>query len=247
MSNTARQHLHPAQIAPHSQWLPLLPLPLYARALAAARSISRSRGQTLFRQSEPAQWVYLLGMGQLRLFQISPEGHQIGFDLLLPIRDLGLIAAVPNAEYPLTAQALSTTHLLAWPHLLLHSLCEHYPPLSLHLMRLAHAHSLQLTRQTYELMTLRVEQRIARCILRLAAHIPPPATPTTPLVIPLSRQHLAELTTTTPGTVSRTLSVWTQQGILTAQRTTIALHEMEPLYLLAGMEPLTQAERVPPC
>ncbi len=247
MSDAARQPLQPALLGPHSRWLSVLPAPLYQRALAAAQPVQLATGQLLFGQGEPARSIYLLGTGQVYLFQITPEGHQLGFELLLPIRDVGLIAAVPAARYPLTAQATQTTQLLTWTQATLQSLCEAHPPLTLHLLQLAHACNQQLARRTYELATLRVEQRIARALVRLAVQLPARPDPATPLVLPVTRQQLAELTHTTLPTVSRTLRTWAQSNLLTADRTALILHDLALLHAHAGsVLPITD-ERVPPC
>ncbi|NJL06184.1 MAG: Crp/Fnr family transcriptional regulator [Chloroflexaceae bacterium] len=237
MSDTTRHQLQPDLLGPHSQWLPQLPASLYQRALAAAQPIRLAAGQTLFGQGEPARSVYLLAAGQVYLFQLTRAGQQLGFDLVLPIRDLGLIAAVPDATYPLSAQASQPTQLLAWPHATIQQLCAAHPPLALHLMLLAHACSQQLARRTSELATLRVEQRIARVLVQLAVQLPAPPAPALPLVLPVTRQQLAELTPTTPATISRTLGAWATDGLLTAHRTTLALHDLGALHARAGIGP----------
>jgi CRP/FNR family transcriptional regulator, nitrogen oxide reductase regulator len=70
----------------------------------------------------------------------------------------------------------------------------------------------ELQRQHRELMTERVERRIASALLRLAEQAGRRVEGGVEIDFPLSRQDVAQMTGTTLFTVSRTLSGWEEAG-----------------------------------
>lgn len=76
-----------------------------------------------------------------------------------------------------------------------------------------------------DLQTERVEQRIARTLLRLAG--------SGGLVLALSRQDLADLSGTTLSTASRTLSSWHRRGIVVSEREQVTLRDISRLERIA--------------
>ncbi len=219
----------------HSRYFEGLPVAALHAVVQAAQPVRLTTGDYLFHQGDPAQQFYLLCEGQLRLIQITPEGQQIILGLLSPIREVGIVAAIPNAEYPLTAQGISPTALtLAWSSASLTALIEQYPVLAVRAMRMVTGRFVQLQNLYRELATLRVEQRIARALVRLTRQAGmPSSTGGTLISIPLSRQHLADMTGTTLYTVSRTLSAWEQRGIVEARRERVVVRDMDALMSLA--------------
>jgi CRP-like cAMP-binding protein len=67
-----------------------------------------------------------------------------------------------------------------------------------------------------ELSTETVERRIAHALLRLARQAGRRTAQGTEICFPLSRQDIAELSGTTLHTVSRTLSAWEKDGIVSS-------------------------------
>ena len=69
-----------------------------------------------------------------------------------------------------------------------------------------------------EVAAARVEQRIARALLRLIRQSGRRTEQGIQIEFPITRQDIAEMTSTTLYTVSRTLSAWEQAGLLTGGR-----------------------------
>lgn len=91
----------------------------------------------------------------------------------------------------------------------------------------------QLQNQYRELATERVERRIARALLRLAAQAGQHEADGVCIDFPISRQDVAELTGTTLYTVSRTLSQWEKQGIVQSGRKRVLIRSLRTLAALA--------------
>ncbi|GBC80838.1 Global nitrogen regulator [bacterium HR09] len=89
-----------------------------------------------------------------------------------------------------------------------------------------------------ELASERVEQRLARCLTRLARQVGRQVPEGILLDVPLSRQDLASMTGTTLYTVSRILSHWEGQGIVKAGRQKLVI--LRPHALVAVAEDLPE-------
>ena len=88
-----------------------------------------------------------------------------------------------------------------------------------------------------ELATERVEQRVARAIIRLTRQVGKRTEQGVLLDMPLSRQDLGEMTGTTLYTVSRIMSGWEQKGLISTGRERIVI--LNPHGLVTVAEDLT--------
>jgi len=68
-------------------------------------------GMVLFREDEPANRLFVVCEGQLKLSSTSPDGHVMILRLVGPGDILGLSAALNRSEYELTAETLKPTIL----------------------------------------------------------------------------------------------------------------------------------------
>jgi CRP/FNR family transcriptional regulator, nitrogen oxide reductase regulator len=94
-------------------------------------------------------------------------------------------------------------------------------------------HRLQELQNRYrELATERVEQRIARAVLRLGK-VTRSDDAAVSISFPLSRQDIAEMTGTTLHTVSRILSAWEQRGVVDGGRMRVVIRNPEALLAIA--------------
>jgi len=84
-----------------------------------------------------------------------------------------------------------------------------------------------------ELMTERVEQRVARALLRLARQVGQKADKGVLIGLPLSREDLAEMTGTTLYTVSRILSRWEDQDLVETGRERVLIRQPHGLVAIA--------------
>ena len=81
--------------------------------------------------------------------------------------------------------------------------------------------------------TERVEQRIAHALLRLVNQSGRKTEEGIEIDFPLSREDVAEMTGTTLHTVSRLLSKWESEGLVTGGRQRIIVKDPHALFLIA--------------
>jgi len=85
-----------------------------------------------------------------------------------------------------------------------------------------------LQRRHRQLMTERVERRVARALLQLVHEAGRRVETGVEIDFPVSRHDIAEMTGTTLFTVSRLLSSWEQRGILHSGRVPETVPSIEP-------------------
>jgi CRP-like cAMP-binding protein len=145
-----------------------------------------------------------------------------------PWQMFGALGAIRDeARYPATAQALEDSSALAVPGRFLRQMITTRPYLSLDLMQLMTTYIQEMQARYRELATERVEQRIARALLRLTAQSGLKSD--TGIELALSRQDLAEISGTTLYTVSRVLAEWERREFVTTGRERVRItkpHEM---------------------
>jgi CRP-like cAMP-binding protein len=201
--------------------------------LQAAQRRRVARDAFFFLQGDAATVFYVLLEGRVKLTQLTPEGHQVLVRFIGPGDGFGIVAALNGAEYPLSAQAMEDCLALAWESETIVGLMERYPRIALNALRLLAGRFKELQDRYRELATERVEQRVARALLRLARQTGRKVEGGVLIDLPLSRQDLAEMTGTTLYTVSRILSRWEQQGLVEAGRERVLIRNPHGLVVIA--------------
>lgn len=195
---------------------------LSADILEEAVSASQERqvedGSFLFYQDDPADHIYVIKSGRIKLTQLSDDGQQVLMRVATPGMMIAIIAIVPGIVYPVTAQAAEDCQLFSWTNEAMNRLIEHHPQLAFKVMRHLADHVREFQDRYRELATERVERRLARTIIRLASQAGKKTPEGVLLDLPLTRQDLAEMTGTTLYTVSRILSQWESKGLVEAGR-----------------------------
>lgn len=187
----------------------------------------------LFHENDPATTFFVITEGRVRLSQFTEDGRHVILGFMGAGEGIGIVAAVPDADYPLSAQVVDECVLLCWSNLALQQLMERYPVIAYHTLRMIAGRFVELQMRYRELATERVERRIARAVLRLARQAGHRDDRGVLIAMTLSRQDLADLTGTTLYTVSRTLSRWEQQGLIETGREWVRVRSPHGLVTIA--------------
>lgn len=204
-----------------------------ALTLGVMRSVEE--GGFFFMQSDLAKHAYVLITGRVKMIQITPNGQQITLRMMTTGQTYGGIAMLnPGTGYPATAQAVENSTAIAWNTSHLRKLAETEPSISLNTMKLMHGYITELQERQIALVTERVEQRIARILLKLAAESGKKVDEGVLIDMPLTRQDVAEMSGTTLFTVSRTLSEWERNGLIKIGRGRVVIREPHGLVKISN-------------
>lgn len=208
--------------------------------LDAARVRTVPAQEPIIRQGDEAGAFGILAKGRAKMVQVTPDGRQVLIRYIVTGQEYGLIAALRGYTYPLTIEAVETCEVLCWPGAKLAEFFAQYPQVALNALHIMVIRNQELQLRYRELLTDRVEQRLARALLRLSTIAGEPKAGGTLITLSLTREDLAELIGATLFTVSRTLSQWEQAGYIDSGRERIRVCRPDMLEQLAGdIEPFS--------
>jgi CRP-like cAMP-binding protein len=203
------------------------------RILAAAEPRVLKAREVLAQQGDPATTFHVVQLGHLKLTKVSPDGHEIVVRFVGPGEPFAAVVAVGAAAYPVSATAVEPTRTLGWSREALATLLTEFPQLRTNIVGQIAQHMSDALTRVQEISTARVEQRVARALLRLAEHGGQRTTAGVEIAHPLTRQELADLVSTTLFTVSRLLARWEERGLIASRHTHITLVKARDLAALA--------------
>lgn len=203
-------------------------------SINCAQIVSKTDGAFFFMEDEPATSSFILLQGKVKLFQITPSGQQVILGYLVPGRTYGIISALKKVTYPVSAQAVGDSIALSFSHQVINQLMEKFPRIALNALKIMAAQIRDFQNTVRDLSTQRVEQRVARAVLKLLDQSGIKQKKGILIDLPLSRQDLAEMTGTTLFTVSRILKEWENRDIIHSQRQKIFVVNQTGLIQIAN-------------
>ena len=208
--------LHVLSLAPYFRGLD-------AAALDAVDARVRARtyapDEAVYRAGEPADALYVVAEGRVRLSQVTVDGSETVTDVLVPGELFGAMSTLGEPSHRQSASALVGSCVLRIGQGDFRGLLLEQPRVALRVLddvaaRLARAHT-DIGGQG----TDTVPQRVARALLRLADKLGEDRGPRgVMLEVPLSRADLAGLARSTPESVSRVMSRWKKDGVVDSGR-----------------------------
>lgn len=217
-------------------------LPPFSRLSAAqirdildhASSKRYAAGTAIFEEGHDAERFFMLLDGHVRVVRMSDQGERV-IALHIPSGELfGIAKAFVRDTYPASAIAAADCVALSWPSSAWAGFCENYDGFATETYKTVGHRLDELSTQVLELATLKVEQRIAKALLRLIKQAGRRVETGIEVDFPITRQNLSEMTGTTLHTVSRMLSAWQRDGIVESQRKHITVRDPHRLDVLSG-------------
>lgn len=204
--------------------------------LQSAQTMRLQAGDPVFQQGQIAENFFILLHGHLKVVQTTPDGEQVTVRYVLPGEVFGIARAMRRPTYPAACIAVEESIVLNWPSSEWDHVIASNPQFAFNALqtvgqRLQDAHT-----RIKELSTEEVEQRVARCILRLIDSSGEQTEDGVSINFPITRQEIAEMTGTTLHTVSRLLSAWKDRGLVITGRKRVTVCRLDDLIRLAEGE-----------
>ena len=204
-----------------------------ARIRNQAHTKTIDAGELFFNEGDEAEAFFVLTAGRVKLTQLTPEGHQVVLRIIGTGEAFGGAGVFGDLTYPIGAEAVEPAAALVWTSSAMRQLMETEPRVTLNAVQFVAGRLHDLQRRHRQMMTERVERRVARALLRLVLEAGRRGDAGMEIGFPVSRQEIAEMTGTTLYTVSRLLSSWEERGIVQSGRQRITLKKPEALAALA--------------
>ena len=104
------------------------------------------KGDAVFRQSDPADTMFVLVTGHVKVHQATADGQQVVIRFINPWEMMGCVAVCGGGSYPGTAEAVEDCGVLAWPRGTLDQLMDRFPRIARNALSTV-SHRLQDTQQ----------------------------------------------------------------------------------------------------
>lgn len=190
-------------------------------------------GRILFHQGDPATSCFLVNRGRLRLTKLNEQGKEVILRYIGVGEMAAAITLLKGWDYPVTAQSIEETEVTGWDKPTMNQLMHQYPDMAVNLLSIVLERIADVQDRYLEVCTERVDQRIARSLLRLMRRAGVKTGSGIQIDIPLSRQNIADYSGTTLYTVSRTLSAWEKIGWIKSKREQIVITDPHALVQFA--------------
>ena len=218
------------------EWPLLEPLPADARAavLSAARRRSFGKGEVVFHEGDPADALHLVTRGHLVVQVTTADGSRATLNVLGPgshVGELALLRGTGSEPRSATVLALGSAETLSLSAATFHELCERFPAVNHILVELLAHRVRELGDRLLESMSVGLDRRVHRCLLRLADLF---AAEPGPAVVPMTQDQLADLVGGTRPSVNQVLQRLQTQGVIRLGRGRVELLDRATLERKAG-------------
>jgi CRP/FNR family transcriptional regulator, cyclic AMP receptor protein len=203
------------------------------------------RHTTLFLEGQPADGVYMLCQGRVKLSTCSQDGRIIIIGVAGPGEVLGLSAAMAGVEYEVTAEVIEISQVNFVPREEFLRYIEHHPAACLGVAR-------QLGRNYYAAhqklcafgMSEPVFVKLAKLILGWSTDVQSSnGNGAVRMTNSFTHEEIAEMIGTSRETVTRALREMRERGLVTLKGSDLVIHNRQLLSSTAG-KPLTARYQV---
>ena len=201
--------------------------------LAAAKVRQLTEGNAAFEQGADATDFFALMHGRLKVVQTTVDGQQIVVRHVGPGDVFGIARAMRRPDYPATAVAVTDSLVLAWPSGQWEQFVARSPALANNALEMVGQRLQDAHTRIRELSTEEVERRVAHAVLRLIQQAGRRTEHGILIDFPVTRQDIAEMTATTLHTVSRVMTGWESDGLVTSARRRIVVKDPHKLHVIA--------------
>lgn len=204
-----------------------------AGILGHGRRCTYQTGDTLFLEGDPAETSFLVLKGLLKLSKLHKEGKETIVRYIHPAEITAIISVFKGNTYPATAECVEPSEVAGFDRKTMLEIISDYPQVAINLLGAVTQRLENIQDRYMELQAERVEQRIARSLLRIMNQSGRKTEEGILIGFRLSRKDLADYTGTTLYTVSRTLSSWEQRGWIVSRRERIVVSDPHALATFA--------------
>ncbi|MCP4010134.1 MAG: Crp/Fnr family transcriptional regulator [Proteobacteria bacterium] len=183
----------------------------------------------LFHQGDSAISCVIVNRGRLKLTKLNEQGKEVILRYIGIGELTAAIAVLKDRDYPVTAESIEETDVTVWDKPTMMQMMREYPDIAINLLGIILERIEDVQNRYLEVCTERVDQRIARSLLRLMRRAGLKVPDGIHINIPLSRQNIADYSGTTLYTVSRTLSAWEKKGWISSGRERIVVTDPHAL------------------
>ena len=190
------------------------------------------KSQILFFEGGAAQHLFALHAGLVKLVKSLENGKERITGVLFPGELFGL-ETLSQPTYPLTAVTLRDSEICAAAQEEVITFLQSNPEIALGMVRFLVAEVGRVRAQVTDMSFKDARMKVATFLLSLVASDPSPHDGRVTLTLPLSRQEIGEILELSPETVSRMLTAFREEQLITAKGRQLIIQNLEGLQAAA--------------
>jgi CRP-like cAMP-binding protein len=192
------------------------------------------RGELIFSEGDPANGLYILVLGRLKIFKLSPEGKEQILHIIEPGEPFGEVAVFLGASFPAYAETLEESKAVFFPRAGFVGLITKDPYLAMNMLAVLSQRLKYFTRLIEDLSLKEVPQRFAAYLLYASEERGKDF-----VQLNIAKGQLASLLGTIPETLSRILGKMAALGLIEVKGRKITIFDRVALDAIAsGRRPL---------
>jgi CRP-like cAMP-binding protein len=185
-------------------------------------------GQVIYFEGDPGEYLYLVATGKVKLVRHTSSGRDVLLDILRGGEYFGSLA-IRGQAYAESAAAQTDCCILQISTHNFEKVLNHYPEVTMKVLQAVGQRLEESQESIKQLSVYTVEQRVAATLLRVARKLGEQKQAGMLIQIPFSRQDLAAMTGTTVETVSRVMSRFAAEGLISTGRKWVVLNDLRRL------------------
>ena len=187
------------------------------------------QGERIFFAGDPADRLYVVADGYVKLMQHTYSGQNVMLDILKQGEFFGSLLPQPGQEYTETAIAHTPCCLLTIQNQDFSALLQQHPSVSLKVIEKMSQRLQEANQMIRRLSAQSVEGRIAHILLKLVEKVGQRQPVGLLIQLPLSRADLAEMAGPTVETASGVLSRFQKEALVESGRQWVAITDLAGL------------------
>lgn len=193
-------------------------------------------GDRIYTAGDLAERLYVVADGKVKILQHAAGGRDVLLDILSTGDFFGNLTALGAAAYTDSAEAQAPACVLSIRSDSYRQILDEYPGLALKTLTVMADRLNDANQRVLQLSSMPAEKRIAITLQKLVRKLGRQKEAMLLIDVPLSRDDLAEMASTTPETVSRVMSQMQSSGVIESGRQWVGIRDLKALENLAGKD-----------
>lgn len=188
------------------------------------------RGHIIYREGDPADSLYFVLDGLIKISRLSFDGREKVLEFLSPGQIFGCgVALLDPSPFSCTAEALTTSQIGSILRIDYENILHRHGSLAVGTLTILGQRLKCFENQIEELSTLDAPHRLAKFLMQLGEEYGQPVADGVMIDVPLTQQLMASYLGTSRETVTRMLAQFKQTGALRLDQGTIVITDPEAL------------------
>jgi CRP/FNR family transcriptional regulator, nitrogen oxide reductase regulator len=185
--------------------------------------------QAIYFEGDPGEYLYLVATGKVKLMRHTTAGREVVLDILRGGEYFGNLGLVGGHSYTETAITQTDCCILQISAQNFEKILSHYPDVTIKVLKAVGQRLEESQEIIKQLSAYSADQRIAATLLRLAKKLGEQKQTGMLIQLPFSRHDLAAMTGTTIETVSRVMSRFSGEELISTGRMWVVVNDLERL------------------